>query len=118
MNCGPFDVAQVLVHMAAGGVGVAVSQLCRTVPDVTVYGTCSASKHDFARRQGCTMPIDYHTTDYAEEVQRATHHRGVHIVLDPLGGEDVSKNSALAGPLGYHILFGGSNFYSCVALLS
>jgi len=32
----------VLVHMAAGGVGTAALQLCRTVEDVTTYGTCSA----------------------------------------------------------------------------
>ncbi|MDH5491920.1 MAG: alcohol dehydrogenase catalytic domain-containing protein, partial [Myxococcales bacterium] len=35
----------VLVHMAAGGVGTAALQLCRSVPDVRVIGTCSKGKH-------------------------------------------------------------------------
>src|SRR4029077_12587195 len=37
---------RVLVHMAAGGTGLAVLQLCRTVGDVEVFGTASAAKHE------------------------------------------------------------------------
>ena len=36
----------VLIHMAAGGVGMAVTQLCKTVPNVTVFGTASGAKHE------------------------------------------------------------------------
>src|SRR5258708_4659383 len=43
---------RVLVHMAAGGVGTAVLQLCRTVPDVVTIGTASAKKHDYVRSHG------------------------------------------------------------------
>ena len=43
----PGDI--VLIHMAAGGVGVAATQLCRTVPGVVVIGTASSAKHDFIR---------------------------------------------------------------------
>ena len=35
-----------LIHQAAGGVGTAASQLCRSVGGVTSYGTASESKHD------------------------------------------------------------------------
>ena len=63
---------RVLVHMAAGGVGLAVLQLCRTVDDLEVFGTASAAKHDVLRAEGCAHPIDYHTTDYAAEVRRLT----------------------------------------------
>ncbi|MBS1108209.1 MAG: Alcohol dehydrogenase zinc-binding domain protein, partial [Anaeromyxobacteraceae bacterium] len=51
----------VLVHMAAGGVGIAALQLCRTVPGVTVLGTASAAKHAVIREEGCHHPIDYRT---------------------------------------------------------
>ena len=47
---------RVLIHMAAGGVGLAALQLCRTVPDVVVFGTASASKHDFFASKGTTTP--------------------------------------------------------------
>src|ERR1700685_2203678 len=72
-----------LVHMAAGGVGTAVLQLCRTVDDLEVFGTASAAKHDVLKAEGCAHPIDYHATDYAAEVARLTGGEGVDIVLDP-----------------------------------
>ena len=66
----------VLVHMAAGGVGTAVLQLCRTVSGVTTIGTASAQKHDYARSQGCDHVIDYRTIDYVTEVKRITNGQG------------------------------------------
>lgn len=53
-----------------GGVGIAATQLCHTVPDVTVFGTASASKHDIIARGGVTHPIDYRTKDYVEEIRK------------------------------------------------
>lgn len=101
--------AHVLVHMAAGGVGTAALQLCRTIPEVTTYGTASASKHDYVREHGCTHAIDYRTKDYAAEVMRLTDGRGVDVVLDALGGGDWRKGYALLRPVGILIAFGLAN---------
>lgn len=101
--------AHVLVHMAAGGVGTAALQLCRTIPGVVTYGTASASKHDYVREHGCTHPIDYRTKDYAAEVMRLTDGRGVDVVLDALGGADWRKGYALLKPVGMLIAFGLAN---------
>ena len=46
-NLKPNEV--VLIHMAAGGVGTAAVQLCKTVPGVVVIGTASSAKHDAIR---------------------------------------------------------------------
>ena len=100
---------RVLVHMAAGGVGLAVLQLCRTVDDVEVFGTASAAKHDVLRAEGCAHPIDYHTTDYAAEVRRLTGGEGVDIVLDPLGGNDWRKGLKLLRPVGRLVAYGFAN---------
>lgn len=99
----------VLIHMAAGGVGLAVLQLCRTLANVTVFGTASAGKHAFIREQGCTHPIDYRAQDYAAEVRRLTCGRGLDLVLDPLGGADWKKGYDLLRPVGRLIAFGFSN---------
>ncbi|XP_077358241.1 synaptic vesicle membrane protein VAT-1 homolog [Festucalex cinctus] len=98
----------VLVHMAAGGVGIAATQLCQTVPDVTVFGTASASKHDIITQVGVTHPIDYRTRDYVEEIHKISP-KGVDIVLDPLGGADTQKGFNLLKPLGSIIAFGAAN---------
>lgn len=98
----------VLIHMAAGGVGVAATQLCQTVPDVTIFGTASASKHETIAQGGVTHPIDYRTKDYAEEIRNISP-KGVDIVLDPLGGSDTQKGFSLLKPLGTLIVFGAAN---------
>jgi NADPH:quinone reductase-like Zn-dependent oxidoreductase len=56
--------------LLAGGVGIAATQLCQTVKDVTVFGTASASKHETISQGGVTHPIDYRTKDYVEEVRK------------------------------------------------
>jgi synaptic vesicle membrane protein VAT-1 len=99
----------VLVHMAAGGVGTAALQLCRTLPDVTTYGTASKSKHDVVREHGCTHPIDYKNQDYVMEVRRLSGGRGMDLVLDPLGGVDWKKGYSLLAPTGLLIAFGLAN---------
>jgi synaptic vesicle membrane protein VAT-1 len=102
----------VLIHMAAGGVGLAVLQLCRTVEGVVTFGTASASKHDVVRANGCTHPIDYHVTDYFTEVMRLTNGKGVDIVLDALGGNDWRKGYRLLRPAGRLVAFGFANMSS------
>ncbi|HEY4157718.1 MAG TPA: medium chain dehydrogenase/reductase family protein [Polyangiaceae bacterium] len=99
----------VLVHMAAGGVGTAVLQLCRTLPGVVTYGTASRSKHAFLVEQGCQHPIDYRSLDYAAEIKRLTGGRGVDVVLDALGGADWKKGYGLLAPAGILIAFGLAN---------
>ncbi|NXO76131.1 VAT1 protein, partial [Sitta europaea] len=98
----------ILIHMAAGGVGTAAIQLCKTVENVTIFGTASASKHDSLKESGVAHPIDYRTMDYTEEVRKISP-KGVDIVLDPLGGSDTSKAFNLLKPMGKVITYGVAN---------
>ena len=102
----------VLVHMAAGGVGIAALQLCRTVNGVITFGTASASKHATLRAQGCRYPIDYRTIDYAAEVKRLSNGAGVDISLNALGGDSLRKDYALLKPAGRLISYGFANLVS------
>jgi NADPH:quinone reductase-like Zn-dependent oxidoreductase len=99
----------VLIHQAAGGVGTAASQLCKSLGGVTSYGTASKSKHQYVRDNGCDHAIDYHCVDYVEEVRRLTDGRGVDCVLDALGGDDWKKGFSLLRPGGLLISFGWAN---------
>lgn len=99
----------VLIHQAAGGVGTAASQLCRSVEGVVSYGTASARKHDYFRANGCDHPIDYHSVDYVDAIEELTNGRGVDVVLDALGGADWKKGYSLLRPAGMLIPFGWAN---------
>ncbi|KAE8283441.1 Synaptic vesicle membrane protein VAT-1-like protein [Larimichthys crocea] len=98
----------VLIHAAAGGVGIAATQLCKTVKDVTVFGTASASKHETISEGGVTHPIDYRTKDYVEEVRKISP-KGLDVILDPLGGSDTHKAYNLLKPMGKLITYGAAN---------
>lgn len=100
---------RLLVHSAAGGVGIAVLQLCQAVGNVEVFGTASAGKHAYLQEIGLNHPIDYRTQDYAEVVNQLTSGQGVDIVLDPLGGKDWRKGYNLLRPAGHLVAYGFSN---------
>lgn len=101
----------VLIHMVAGGVGTAAVQLCKTVDNVTIIGTCSGSKHEKMKAMGVDHLIDYRTQDYAPEVKRL-YPNGIDLILDPLGGQDFAKGYELLSPLGHIISFGFANAVS------
>jgi NADPH:quinone reductase-like Zn-dependent oxidoreductase len=95
----------VLVHAAAGGVGIALLQLLRP-RGAQVIGTASASKHDAIREQGAAHAIDYRTQDVKREVDRITGGRGVDVVLDALGEFRQSYSLLRAG--GRLVAYGAS----------
>jgi NADPH:quinone reductase-like Zn-dependent oxidoreductase len=94
---------RVLVHAAAGGVGMAAIQLCR-IAGAEVIGTASASKHGLLREAGVSHAIDYRVQDFETEVRRVTGGRGVDIVLDATGA--FRKSYRCLAPLGRLVCFG------------
>jgi len=94
---------RVLVHAAAGGVGMAAIQLCR-IAGAEVIGTASASKHERLRQMGVSHCIDYRTEDFEEGVKRVTQGRGVDIALDATGA--FRKSYRCLAPLGRLVCFG------------
>jgi NADPH:quinone reductase-like Zn-dependent oxidoreductase len=96
---------RVLVHAAAGGVGIAASQICRNV-GAEVFGTASAAKHDAIRAQGVTHPIDYRTRDFEQEVMRITGGEGVDLVIDATGPTSFRKDYRLLRPGGRLVMYG------------
>jgi NADPH:quinone reductase-like Zn-dependent oxidoreductase len=97
----------VLIHGAAGGVGVAATQLAN-LRRATIVGTASAAKHDALRAFGVHLAIDPRVADVAREVMAFTGGRGVDVVLDPIGGRSFETSYRLLAPLGRLVLYGVS----------
>jgi NADPH2:quinone reductase len=75
----------VLLHAAAGGVGLIVAQWARLL-GLTVIGTVSnAAKAELALAHGCAHVIDYSREDVASRVRALTAGRGVDVVFDSVG---------------------------------
>ena len=98
-----------MVHMAAGGVGLAAIALARAVGGVRIFGSASASKHAVLREAGVEDPIDYRTQDWVTEVKRLTGGRGVDMILDALGGPEWARGTSALAPVGHLICFGWAN---------
>ncbi|XP_055621063.1 synaptic vesicle membrane protein VAT-1 homolog-like [Toxorhynchites rutilus septentrionalis] len=97
----------ILLHSVGGGVGQAIVQLARTVPNITIFGVCSKSKHEALAATGL---IDHliDRADYVNEVRKITT-EGVDIVMDCLCGEECNRGYGLLKPMGKYILYGSSN---------
>ena len=94
----------VLIHSAAGGVGLAAIQLAKLY-DCTILGTASPSKHDFLRSQGVHHPLDS-GGDYAAAAKAIVGDRGVDLILDPVGGKSWTSGYDLLAPCGRLVAFG------------
>jgi NADPH:quinone reductase-like Zn-dependent oxidoreductase len=98
---------RVLIHAAAGGVGISATQIAKRI-GADVFGTASASKHDAIRQQGVDHAIDYHHQDFAEEVRRITRGEGIDVAFDALGPSSFRKDYRLLRPGGRLIMYGAS----------
>ncbi|HEY0225519.1 MAG TPA: polyketide synthase dehydratase domain-containing protein, partial [Mycobacterium sp.] len=98
---------RVLVHAAAGGVGMAAVQLARHL-GLEVFGTASRGKWDTLRAMGFDEDhiADSRTLDFEEKFRAVTGGRGMDVVLDSLAGEFVDASLRLVAPGGVFLEMG------------
>ncbi len=96
---------RVLIHAAAGGVGISATQIARNV-GAEIFGTASPSKHEAIRAQGVDHPIDYRAQDFEAETMRITGGEGVDLVIDALGPTSFRKDYRLLRSGGRLVMYG------------
>jgi len=86
---------KVLIHAAAGGVGLAAVHLARRA-GAEIFATAgSPEKREYLRGLGVRHVMDSRTLDFAGQVLKATGGRGVDVVLNSLAGEFIPKSVAV-----------------------
>jgi NADPH2:quinone reductase len=96
----------VLVHAAAGGVGLLAVQMAKML-GARVIGTVSTpEKARLAREAGADEVILYSQGDFAEEAKRFTDGRGVDLVLDAVGKPTFQKGLEALAVRGHMIVYG------------
>jgi NADPH2:quinone reductase len=107
----------VLVHAAAGGVGLIMCQWLRHL-GATVIGTVgSDAKAELAKKNGCDHPIVYTREDFVQRVQEITKGAKVPVVYDSVGKDTFFKSLDCLRPLGLMVTFGqSSGSYGAVEL--
>ena len=99
----------VLVHAAAGGVGLIFCQWAKHL-GATVIGTVgSAAKVELARAHGCDHPIDYTLEDFPARVRELTDGQGVPVVYDSVGKSTFEGSLDCLQPRGLMVSFGNAS---------
>ncbi|AOJ25429.1 quinone oxidoreductase family protein [Burkholderia seminalis] len=99
----------ILIHAAAGGVGLLVCQWAKAL-GATVIGTVgSDEKAALAKAHGCDHPIVYTRENFTQRVKEITHGAGVPVVYDSIGKDTYIGSLDCLAPLGYFVSFGNAS---------
>jgi NADPH2:quinone reductase len=99
----------ILIHAAAGGVGLMVCQWAKAL-GATVIGTVSSDdKAALAHANGCDHPIVYTREDVVARVRALTHGEGVPVVYDSVGKDTFAASLDCLRPLGLMVSFGNAS---------
>jgi NADPH:quinone reductase-like Zn-dependent oxidoreductase len=93
---------RVLIHAAAGGVGIAATQIAKDV-GAEVYGTASPAKHDAIRGFGVDHPLDYTQDGWEKGLPP------MDVILDAIGGASFRRSYRMLRPGGRLVAFGASS---------
>ena len=99
----------ILIHAAAGGVGLIVCQWARAL-GATVIGTVSSDeKAALAKAHGCDHTIIYTRESFVERVKEITGGKGVRVVYDSIGKDTFTGSLDCLRPLGMMVSFGAAS---------
>jgi NADPH2:quinone reductase len=98
----------ILIHAAAGGVGLIVCQWAKAL-GATVIGTVgSDAKAELAKAHGCDYPIVYMRENFTQRVKEITGGNGVPVVYDSLGKDTYVGSLDCLAPFGMFVSFGNA----------
>ena len=102
----------VLIHSAAGGVGMAALEIARQ-RGAAIYATAGTEeKREYLRGVGVRRVMNSRTLDFAREVMEATEGRGVDVVLNSLAGDAISESLNVLATGGRFLEIGKRDIYA------
>ncbi|MDX2152759.1 MAG: SDR family NAD(P)-dependent oxidoreductase [Bryobacteraceae bacterium] len=101
----------VLIHAAAGGVGLAAVQLARRAGARILATAGSEAKRDLLRELGCELVMDSRSIAFGREVMEHTGGRGVDVVLNSLAGEALKESVGCLAAYGRFLEIGKRDLF-------
>ena len=98
-----------LLHAAAGGIGLIASQWAKHLGATIIGTTSSADKMELAKAHGCTHVINYKTEDFVKRTKELTNGQGVDVVYDGVGKDTYPGSLDCLKPLGLWVTFGNAS---------
>lgn len=102
---------KILIHGAAGGVGIAAIRLAQYL-GAEIFATAgSDEKRQFVRQLGADHVLDSRSLDFADRIMEITGGKGIDVVLNSLAGEAINRNLRILRPFGRFLELGKRDFY-------
>jgi len=98
-----------LLHAAAGGIGLIACQWARHLGATTIGTVSTAQKAAVAKEHGCTHVINYKTEDFVKRTRELTNGHGVDVVYDAVGKDTYPGSLDCLKPLGLWVSFGNAS---------
>ncbi|MEP7271282.1 MAG: NADPH:quinone oxidoreductase family protein [Acidobacteriota bacterium] len=95
-----------LVHAAAGGVGLSALQIGKALGARVIATAGTAEKVEFCLAQGAEFAIDYSVPGWVDQIKEITAGRGADIIYDPVGGEVFDLSLKCIAPEGRLLIIG------------
>lgn len=99
----------VLVHAAAGGVGMILCQWAKSLGAKVIGVVGSEAKADLARKYGCKTVLISGQDDLVPAVKKVTRNQGVHVVYDSVGKDTFVESLDCLRPLGMMVTYGNAS---------
>jgi NADPH:quinone reductase-like Zn-dependent oxidoreductase len=97
---------RVLIHGAAGGVGIAAVQLAKA-RGLRIFGAAGPDKQETLRKLGVDHAIDHDKENFVDVVRKFAPD-GIEMVMDPIGGRSFSRSYECLGSTGRLVIYGFS----------
>ncbi len=111
-NLGGLEEGQtVLIHSAAGGVGILANRLAKKMGAFTIGTVGSAAKLDLLKKEGIDRGI-VRGDDFAKKLDEAVGKRELNIVMECIGGKILKQGFAKLAPQGRSVVYGAAQYAS------
>ncbi|HEX8332101.1 MAG TPA: alcohol dehydrogenase catalytic domain-containing protein [Segetibacter sp.] len=102
----------VLIHSAAGGVGILASRICKKYEAYTIGTVGSSNKADFLRNQESYDDVIVRDDDFYKKLLSALGNRPLHLIMECIGGKILKQGWKAMAPMGRMIAYGSASFSS------
>ena len=99
----------ILIHAAAGGIGLILCQWAKSLGAVVIGTVSSRAKAELARAHGCDVPVVAGEQDFVAVARERTGGAGLPVVYDSIGKDTFHRSLDCLRPLGVMVLFGQSS---------
>lgn len=102
----------VLIHSAAGGVGILANRICKKYGAYTIGSVGQANKVDFLRQEEAYDVVILRSSDFYDKLKQALDGRPLHLIMECIGGKILMQGWKAMAPMGRMVVYGNASFTS------